>query len=343
MARARNIKPAFFANDDLADIEPLGRLLFIGLWTVADREGRLEDRPRRIKAEVLPYDDCDVDKLLDDLQSHGFVQRYEVDGVKCVQVISFTKHQNPHYKEGASELPAPDGHEDSGSTPGGVPESVRQAVFERDNRTCKECGSTEDLSIDHIIPRSKGGTHDEDNLQTLCRRCNSAKNNRQAKADLNESSADDRPMIGSPSPGQSPLIPDSGFPLTDSGYQREDGPAAAQPDLAPAKAKAVRATRLPTDWQLPVEWEDWALAEHASWTREGVRHVADRFRDYWLAQGGANARKVDWQATWRNWVRREKSPGLGFAPATANPAPMSRQEALEARNREVAERLARTL
>lgn len=125
--------------------------------------------------------------------------------------------------------------------------------------------------------------------------------------------------------------------------QREDVPPAAQPDPTPTKAKAPRATRLPADWQLPAEWESWALAEHPSWTREGVRHVADRFRDYWLAQGGANARKVDWQATWRNWVRREKSPGLGFAPATANPAPMNRQEALEARNREVAERLARTL
>lgn len=125
--------------------------------------------------------------------------------------------------------------------------------------------------------------------------------------------------------------------------EREDGPPAAQPDPTPTKPKAPRASRLPTDWKLPAEWEAWALAEHPSWTPEGVRHVADRFRDYWLAQGGANARKVDWQATWRNWVRREKSPGLGFAPAIARPAPMNRQEALEARNREVAAQLARTL
>lgn len=50
MARARNIKPAFFMNDELAEIDPLGRLLFIGLWTIADREGRLEDRPARHKS-----------------------------------------------------------------------------------------------------------------------------------------------------------------------------------------------------------------------------------------------------------------------------------------------------
>lgn len=110
MARARNIKPSFFANDDLADIHPLGRLLFIGLWTLADREGRLEDRPRRIKAEVLPYDDCDVDGLLDDLQKHGFIQRYDVGGERFIQVVNFKKHQNPHVKESASSIPAPDEH-----------------------------------------------------------------------------------------------------------------------------------------------------------------------------------------------------------------------------------------
>lgn len=106
MARARNIKPSFFANDDLADISPLGRLLFIALWTLADREGRLEDRPRRIKAEALPYDDCDVDGLLGDLQKHGFILRYEVGGEQFIQVVNFSKHQNPHVKESASSIPA---------------------------------------------------------------------------------------------------------------------------------------------------------------------------------------------------------------------------------------------
>ena len=107
MARARNIKPSFFTNDELAEIDPLGRLLFIALWTMADREGRLEDRPRRIKAEALPYDDADADALLDDLQRHGFILRYEVGGAWYIQVLAFTKHQNPHIKEAASTIPAP--------------------------------------------------------------------------------------------------------------------------------------------------------------------------------------------------------------------------------------------
>ncbi len=105
MARARNIKPGFFLNDLLAEIEPLGRLLFAGLWTIADREGRLEDRPKKIKAAVLPYDDCDVDHLLNELSKRDFIIRYEVNGEKYIQIVKWEKHQNPHYKEAKSEIP----------------------------------------------------------------------------------------------------------------------------------------------------------------------------------------------------------------------------------------------
>lgn len=107
MARARNIKPGFFTNDQLAEIEPLGRLLFAGLWTIADREGRLEDRPRKIKAEVLPYDDCNADALLNDLAERRFITRYTAGDTGFIQVQNFGKHQNPHIKESASSIPAP--------------------------------------------------------------------------------------------------------------------------------------------------------------------------------------------------------------------------------------------
>ena len=56
--------------------------------------------------------------------------------------------------------------------------SKRWAVWERDNFTCQICGSRRFLSVDHIIPESKGGKLNMDNLQTLCRTCNSRKGNR---------------------------------------------------------------------------------------------------------------------------------------------------------------------
>ena len=107
VARARNVKPGLFINNELAEIDPLGRLLFIGLWTIADREGRLKDIPVKIKAQVLPYDDCDVDRLLADLATKDFITRYDVDGSQYIQINNFLKHQNPHMKEAASEIPPP--------------------------------------------------------------------------------------------------------------------------------------------------------------------------------------------------------------------------------------------
>ena len=109
MARARNIKHGFFTNDRLAECEPLARLLFAGLWTIADREGRLEDRPKRIKAELLPYDDCNGDALLTQLADAGFVIRYKAGGNNYIQITNFLKHQNPHIKEATSTIPAPEG------------------------------------------------------------------------------------------------------------------------------------------------------------------------------------------------------------------------------------------
>src|SRR5262244_3073085 len=55
LIRARNIKPGIFKNELLGAADPLLTLLFEGLWCMADREGRLEDRPLRIKAEIFPY------------------------------------------------------------------------------------------------------------------------------------------------------------------------------------------------------------------------------------------------------------------------------------------------
>ena len=108
MPRARNIKPGFFRNEDLVELPFEARLLFIGLWTLADREGRLEDRPKRIKMEVFPADDVDVDSELEHIASYGMIVRYIVNGKKCIQITNFLRHQNPHHKEAASELPGPE-------------------------------------------------------------------------------------------------------------------------------------------------------------------------------------------------------------------------------------------
>ncbi|MEB3881297.1 hypothetical protein ODJ72_22395, partial [Pseudomonas guariconensis] len=105
MARSRNIKPGFFSNEHLAELDFATRLLFIGLWTEADREGRLEDRPRRLKMALFPADNVDLDRMLDDLDHLGFIKRYAVGDVKAIQIINWSKHQNPHVKEAKSTIP----------------------------------------------------------------------------------------------------------------------------------------------------------------------------------------------------------------------------------------------
>ena len=105
--RARNIKPDFFLNENLAEVSAHERLLFIGLWCLADREGRLEDRPKRIRAAVFPYEDVDVDSMLDRLHQAGLAIRYEVDQDKYIAIPNFLKHQSPHSREMPSVIPQP--------------------------------------------------------------------------------------------------------------------------------------------------------------------------------------------------------------------------------------------
>jgi len=65
----------------------------------------------------------------------------------------------------------------------------------------------------------------------------------------------------------------------------------------------TKGSRLSADWVLPKEWADWARQERPDLD---LRSVGEQFRDYWSAKAGSGATKLDWQATWRNWVRNQK-------------------------------------
>ena len=108
MARARNIKPAFFTNDELSELEPLARILFIGMWTIADFKGCFEYKPKRLKVQILPYDECDIEQLVSALDKSGFISIYSVQGQRYIKVINFGKHQNPHKNERESGSSIPD-------------------------------------------------------------------------------------------------------------------------------------------------------------------------------------------------------------------------------------------
>lgn len=117
MARSRIIKPEFFQNEELVVLPPIARLLFIGLWQLADRDGRLEDRPGKIKLAVLPADECDVDDLLRQLAEKQLIVRYQIDGARYLSIPKFLVHQSPHVSERSKGIPDPPSTENSVQAP----------------------------------------------------------------------------------------------------------------------------------------------------------------------------------------------------------------------------------
>jgi hypothetical protein len=112
-------------HEELAELTPLARLLFIGLWCMADVDGRMEDRPKRIKATVLPYDDADIDGLLNALGAHkqSFIRRYTVDGLALIEIPGFKTHQRITGKEAETKSKFPEykqgnNRETTGKQPG---------------------------------------------------------------------------------------------------------------------------------------------------------------------------------------------------------------------------------
>jgi len=81
------------------------------------------------------------------------------------------------------------------------------------------------------------------------------------------------------------------------------------PAVPPAKPSAPKkAERLSPNWTLRKSWGDWALAERPDFTQDDVRKQAEMFRDHWVAKSGKDATKLDWEATWRNWIRKCDGP-----------------------------------
>ena len=214
----------------------------------------------------------------------------------------------------------------------------------RDGGACVYCGARAYLSLDHLLPLSRGGTGEDTNLVTACRSCNSRKGARtpdEARmAFINEGA---RALWLDIADEVRNALPTRTFPHKGATTVQLPAERAPEPEPEPEdKTKAIQKTalraentargaRLPPEWRLPDDWARWAKAERPDLDPQAV---SETFADFWRAKPGAGGLKLDWQATWRNWVRAQRAP----APARQNGqvAP-NRQEALEARNRAVGE------
>lgn len=117
MARIRSIKPEFWQDELVAGLPMEARLLFIGLISLADDEGRFRANPRFVAAQVFPYDaQVDVVAAMAHLERIGRVQLYEAEGQSFGWIRNFLKHQRID-KPKASPLPSPPLQDESTTRP----------------------------------------------------------------------------------------------------------------------------------------------------------------------------------------------------------------------------------
>jgi hypothetical protein len=298
MARIRTVKPAYWDDEVVGMLPVAARLLFIASWNLADDEGLLRWSAPFIKASVFKFDDdldvSDVQKLMDAIAASGML--FEYVGGKAAQrlayVVNFRRHQKIN-RPGPGMLPPPpvDG-------PG-----VLAMYARRDEFTCACCREAvaedgSDARVMRLVPRGQGGTDYPTNMVVAHLGCEVAAEPVQE-------------ML----PGS---VPDSGKGSTPGSVSHSVNPSQngnGEGGKAPARAK-TKATRIPEDFAADMAMVQWAQREVPN--IDGSRETAN-FIDYWTAASGPKARKDDWVAAWRYWMRNA-DPGRSRRPAAGRPA-----------------------
>lgn len=192
---------------------------------------------------------------------------------------------------------------------------VRESPLPLDRRECYRLAAcnkpSERRAVDYVLAKyfteQADGWHQkrcDEELVKYQHRAESARINGQNGGRPPNRNGTDSVPVGLPEPN--PIETEqktSQEPVTSNQENPERETAERTPSCAPARK--TRGTRLAPDWDLPEAWARWAITERG-WTLADAGRVAAEFRDHWLGKGEARA---DWEATWRNWVRRERGKG----------------------------------
>lgn len=114
MSNRRMITSDLFEDDIIGSLPQLDRLVWIGLITLVDDQGRVADIPGIIRSRIFPYDEItvkEINEALTHLAESSRITRYQADGKKCIQINNWWKHQRTQWA-GKSNLPAPEGWTD---------------------------------------------------------------------------------------------------------------------------------------------------------------------------------------------------------------------------------------
>lgn len=174
MPRIRSMKPEFFSDEKLARLDPVTRLLFLGLVSMADDAGRLVDVAKVIEAFVFPFEDrsADVHDGVKQLCDIGRIVRGTTgSGQRIIEIVNFTRHQRIDRPNLARALPEIVDY-DKVSKPFARPSTkdrrdggegstkVRRNVVERSSK--RRRGIVEASSTDRDRDRDRDGDRDGD-------------------------------------------------------------------------------------------------------------------------------------------------------------------------------------
>ena len=157
----RMLDTGIWANERFADLPPMGRLLLIGMISLADDQGRMKANPAFLRSQVFPYDDLstdDVTSWLAMLEDNETIIVYSDNGKAYLQLL------NPDWYGKNAIVTEPTEY-------GNDWPIMRQLALSRDLWQCRNCESDGPLEVHHIIPLRRGGTNKLNNLVTLCRTC----------------------------------------------------------------------------------------------------------------------------------------------------------------------------
>ena len=169
MARIRSVKPEYWADQDLAEqVSRDARLLYIGLWNLADEHSRLRGDPRYIKGQLFPYDDDltpeTVTDLLDSLVLAGKVVQYRTPSGTFMFLPKLAVHQRLEPEKVPTKLPGPDDESSVLLKP--QSESDASSSARGTDEFARHLGESSLLyvagSMEHVSPSSASPTESDD-------------------------------------------------------------------------------------------------------------------------------------------------------------------------------------
>jgi hypothetical protein len=95
MSRIRSTHPGIWTDERFVSLQPIARLLFMGIWNECDDNGSFEWAPLKLKMRLLPADNADAAQLLVELVDAGCIAKYDCDDRSYGAVRNFCRYQRP--------------------------------------------------------------------------------------------------------------------------------------------------------------------------------------------------------------------------------------------------------